>query len=60
MTRLTDEQYEQAMDAQFSIGWALHRGDLYDAVQDARSEARYEWNDADREAEDVERHRWES
>jgi hypothetical protein len=51
------EEHEQAMDAQWSTASARHRGDLYDAVQDARSEARYELSETDRISEETERHR---
>lgn len=36
------EAHEHAMDAQWRHGEIVHRTDLYDSVQDARSEARYD------------------
>lgn len=51
------EQYEQAMDAQFAVADTIWRTCLYDSVSAARSEARYEETDADRETEDAERAR---
>jgi hypothetical protein len=53
------EEHEQAMDAQWATASARHRGDLYDSLSDARSEARYEWSDADTEAERITDQRWE-
>jgi hypothetical protein len=53
------EEHEQAMDAQWATASARHRGDLYDSASDARSEARYEWSDADTEAERITYQRWE-
>jgi hypothetical protein len=53
------EEHEQAMDAQWATASARHRGDLYDAGQDARSDARYEWSDADTETERITEQRWE-
>jgi hypothetical protein len=47
------EEHEQAMDAQWATASARHRGDLYDSASDARSEARYEWSDADTASERV-------
>ena len=36
------EEYEQAMDMQFQTAHIVWQTDLYDSVQDARSEERYE------------------
>ena len=36
------EEREHAMDAQFHHAHTIWKTDLYDSVQDARSEARYE------------------
>jgi hypothetical protein len=47
------------MDAQWATATARHRGDLYDSASDARSEARYEWSDADTETERINEQRWE-
>jgi hypothetical protein len=53
------EEHEQAMDAQWATATARHRGDLYDSLSDARSEARYEWSDQDTASELVMEQRWE-
>ncbi len=41
------EEYEHGMDAEFRHAETIWRTDLYDSVQDARSEARYEETESD-------------
>ena len=41
MARRNVEAEEHAMDAQFHVAHTIWQTDLYDSVQDARSEARY-------------------
>ena len=41
------EEYEQAMDAAGRVSETIWQTCLYDSVQDARSEARYEETESD-------------
>jgi hypothetical protein len=48
------EEQELATDSQWRVADELHRGDMYDAVQDARSKARYEETEHHRMSEAIE------
>jgi hypothetical protein len=48
------EEHELATDSQWRVADELHRGDMYDAIQDARSEARYEETEHHRMSEAIE------